>query len=324
MNTTQSNLRGIAYLILALLIMSLQGIAVKFIGGDYSIMQIVLLRSIVALPASIVLFRLEGKRGLPTTKRPGLEYLRGLCLFVSYTMAFMGLASLPLGEYEAIRFSAPLMITVLSVFMLGEKVGIHRWLALFVGFAGVLIMVRPGSAGFNLGSVFVLVAMLFYALSVMLTRKLQTTDSSATMGYYSTVLYLAAAMLLSPLVLLVGEMPDAHPGVAFLFRGWAMPTPLDAAIMAGLGLIWVGGMYFVARAYSTAQASMVASFEYVSLPISVMWGFLIWHEIPTWTTWVGAGLTLAAGLYILNRERQQRAKVAVTQSFGLMESEQAI
>ncbi len=324
MNATPSNFRGVAYLILALFIMSLQGVAVKFIGGDYSIMEIVLLRSVVALPASIVLFRLEGQRGLPTTKRPGLEYLRGLCLFISYTTAFMGLASLPLGEYEAIRFSAPLMITVLSVVMLGEKVGFHRWLALAVGFAGVLFMVRPGSASFNLGSVFVLVAMLFYALSVILTRRLQATDSSATMGYYSTILYLVAALVLSPLVLLVGEMPDAQPGIAFLFRGWAMPTPLDAVIMAGLGLVWVGGMYFVARAYSTAQASMVASFEYVSLPISVMWGFLIWHEIPTWTTWVGAGLTLAGGLYILYRERGGQAATKALPSLALAESEQGI
>lgn len=324
MNATPSNFRGVAYLILALFIMSLQGVAVKFIGGDYSIMEIVLLRSVVALPASIVLFRLEGQRGLPTTKRPGLEYLRGLCLFISYTTAFMGLASLPLGEYEAIRFSAPLMITVLSVVMLGEKVGFHRWLALAVGFGGVLFMVRPGSASFNLGSVFVLVAMLFYALSVILTRRLQATDSSATMGYYSTILYLVAALVLSPLVLLVGEMPDAQPGIAFLFRGWAMPTLWDAAIMAGLGLVWVGGMYFVARAYSTAQASMVASFEYVSLPISVMWGFLIWHEIPTWTTWVGAGLTLAGGLYILYRERGGQAATKALPSLALAESEQGI
>lgn len=322
MNATPSNFRGVAYLVLALFIMSLQGVAVKFIGGDYSIMEIVLLRSVVALPAAVVLYRLEGKRGLPTTKRPGLEYLRGLCLFISYTTAFMGLASLPLGEYEAIRFSAPLMITVLSVVMLGEKVGFHRWLALAVGFAGVLFMVRPGSASFNLGSVFVLIAMLFYALSVILTRRLQATDSSATMGYYSTILYLGAALVLSPLVLLVGEMPDAQPGIAFLFRGWAMPTQLDAAIMAGLGLVWVAGMYFVARAYSTSQASMVASFEYVSLPISVMWGFLLWHEMPTWTTWVGAGLTLASGLYILYRERGGQATAKALPSLALAESEQ--
>jgi S-adenosylmethionine uptake transporter len=86
-----------------------------------------------------------------------------------------------------------------------------------------------------------------------------------------------------------------------------MPTWFDGFIMAGLGLVWAGGMYCVARAYSLAQASVAAPFEYVSLPINVMWGFLIWHEIPTWATLAGALLTLSSGLYILYRERRERA-----------------
>ena len=321
MSLTHSNLRGITYLVLAMFIMSLQGIAVKWIGGDYSIMEIVLFRSFIALPATIFLYRLEGGKGLPTTKQPTLEYVRGFFLFLSYTTAFMGLAAFPLAEIEAIRFSAPLMITVLSVFMLGEKVGPHRWLALIIGFAGVLFIVRPGSATFNLGSVFVLVSVLFYALNVILTRKLKTTDSSATMAYYSSLVYLAAAFVFSPLAILVGETPDAHPGIAFLLRAWTIPTFLDWVIMSGLGLVWAGGMYFVARAYSTAQASMVAPFEYVSLPINVLWGFLFWHEIPTWMTWAGAFLTLFSGVYILYRERVPKTTSTMPTNLVLTESE---
>ncbi len=317
---TNSNVRGIAYLVLAMLILSLQGIAVKWIGGDYSIMEIVLFRSFVALPATIALFRLEGGRGLPTTQQHLRQYVRGIFLFLSYTTAFMALAALPLAEIEAIRFSAPLMITILSVILLGEKVGPHRWLALIIGFAGVVFIVRPGTASFNLASIFVLISVLFYALNVILTRKLQPTDSSATMSYYSSVVYLVAALVLLPLAALVGEAPDAHPSIAFLFRAWATPTLLDWAIMSGLGLVWALGMYFIARAYSTAQASMIAPFEYVSLPINVMWGFLLWHEIPTWMTWVGASLTLLSGMYILYRERAQKTDIASGQ-LVLSESE---
>jgi drug/metabolite transporter (DMT)-like permease len=321
MNKTSSNFQGVAYLVLAMLILSLQGIAVKWIGGDYSIMEIVMFRSFIALPATILLYRLEGGRGLPATQQPRLEYMRGFFLFLSYTTAFMGLAALPLAEIEAIRFSAPLMITILSVVMLDEKVGPHRWMALVVGFAGVLFIVRPGSATFNLGSVFVLISVLFYALNVILTRKLQTTDSSATMAYYSSLVYLVAAFVLSPLAILVGETPDAHPSIAFLFRAWTMPTLLDWVIMSGLGLVWAGGMYFIARAYSTAQASVVAPFEYVSLPINVMWGFLIWHEVPTWMTWAGAFLTLFSGMYILYQERKKEPVIEVYENAVLTESE---
>jgi drug/metabolite transporter (DMT)-like permease len=140
----------------------------------------------------------------------------------------------------------------------------------------------------------------------MITRQLRTTDSSATMAYYSSLVYLIAAFVLAPLPSVVGEIPDAQPGVAFLFRAWTKPTLLDLLIMSGLGLVWAGGMYFVARAYSSALASVVAPFEYISLPINVVWGFIIWQDFPVLATWIGAFLTIGSGLYILYRERKEQ------------------
>ena len=306
MKTTSNNIQGIGFLVLAMFIFSLQDVAIKWIGGDYPVMEIVIFRNLVALPCTLMLFRLEGQRGLPTTKRRKLEYVRGFLLFLSFTTYMMGLSALPLADVAAIRNSAPLFITFLSVVMLGETVGVHRWLALFVGFIGVLLIIRPGAATFNLGSIFVLLATILYAFNVMITRRLRTTDSSATMAYYSTLVYLIAAFVLAPLAIFVGDVPDAHPSIAFLFRPWSMPTFLDLVIMFGLGLIWASGMYLIARAYSLAQASVAAPFEYVVLLFSVMWGFIIWQEIPTIATWTGAILTVASGLYILYRERQKR------------------
>jgi drug/metabolite transporter (DMT)-like permease len=249
---------------------------------------------------------------LPTTKQFRLEFIRGIFLFLSYTTFMMGLAALPLAEVEAIRFSGPMMITVLSVFMLGEKVEPVRWLALVVGFLGVLLIVRPGSTAFNLGSIFILISVLFYALTVMSTRRLQATDSSATMAYYSSLVYLAAALILVPVTVGIGELPDAHPSVAFLFRDWTAPTLVDGIILCGLGLVWAGWTYFMARAYSLAQASVAAPFEYLSLPINVMWGFAIWREIPTLMTWAGAGLTLLSGIFILYLDRKARQNSTVS------------
>jgi len=303
MATNNDNVRGIAFLALAMLIFSLQNIAVKWIGGDYSVLEIVSFRSLVALPCTLLLFRMEGHWGFPKTKQRRLEYVRGIFLFLSYTTHFMGLAALALAQIEAIRFVAPLMITFLSVVILGEKVGPRRWIALLIGFAGVLFVIRPGSAAFNIGSLFTLTSVLFYALAIMVTRKLKTTDSSATMAYYSSLVYLVAAAVLSPLAIWFGETPDAHPSIAFLLRSWSIPTFVDWAIMSGLGLVWASGMYLMARAYSLAQASVAAPFEYFSLPINVMWGFVIWGEVPTWVTWAGAFLTLFSGLYVLYRER---------------------
>jgi drug/metabolite transporter (DMT)-like permease len=300
---TSANAKGILFLLLAMLIISLQSIAVKGLGGSYPVLEMVVLRNLVALPFTLLFFRLEGRPGLPTTKQFKLEFIRGIFLFLSYTTFMMGLAALPLADVEAIRFSGPMMITILSVLILGEKVEPVRWLALIVGFLGVLLVVRPGSAGFNIGSVFILISVLFYALTVMSTLKLQATDSSATMAYYSSLVYLAAALILVPITIAIGEIPNAHPSIAFLFHPWSMPSVLDAIIMCGLGLVWAGWTYFMARAYSLAQASVAAPFEYLSLPINVMWGFAIWREIPTLLTVAGACLTLLSGIFIMYRER---------------------
>lgn len=301
---TTSNLKGIGFLILALLIGSMQAVAVKWIGGNYSVLEIVTFRSLVALPITLIFYRLEGGRGFPTTTQAGLQYVRGIFLFLSYTTYMMGLAALPLADVESIRFSGPLMITILSVFLLNEKVEWQRWLALAAGFGGILLIVQPGSTNFNEGSLFILISVLFYALTVILTRKLKAADSSATMAYFSSWVYLIAAFIFSPLAAAVGEIPHAHPSVAFLFHAWTMPTLLDLSIMSGLGLVWAGWMYFITRAYSTAQASVIAPFEYASLPISMMWGFLVWGEVPTVMTLAGALLTLLSGLYILYRAQR--------------------
>jgi drug/metabolite transporter (DMT)-like permease len=211
-----------------MLIFSLQDIAVKWIGGDYPVLEIVTFRSVVALPLTLLLFRVEGGRGLPRTRRHALEYVRGACYFLSYTTHFMGLAALPLAEIAAIKFSGPLMITVLLVTLLGERVGPRRWLALLVGFLGVLLIVQPGLATFNTGSVFILLSVLFYALAAIMTRKLQTTDSSATMAYYSSLVYLI----------------------------WRELPPL--ATWAGAALTLVSGLYIVYRERKERRAGVVS------------------------------------------------------------------
>jgi drug/metabolite transporter (DMT)-like permease len=220
----------------------------------------------------------------------------------------MGLAALPLAEIAAIKFSTPLMITLLSVLLLKEKVSVQRWLALIVGFIGVLIIIRPGSANFNLGSIFILLNVLFYVFAVLVTRRLQTTDSSATMSYYGSLVYMVIAIVLAPLVIAVGPIPNASPSIAFLFRAWSMPTLVDLFIMFGLGLVWAGGMFFTARAYSLALASVVAPFEYISLPISTMWGLLLWNQFPPLATWLGAFITLVSSLYTLYGDKKYRSE----------------
>ena len=290
-----------------MLVLSLQNIAIKSISDSYAVLEIVIVRSVVAIPCALLFYRFEGKRGLPRTTSYKLQFWRGFLLFAAYTTYFMGLAALPLADTAAIRFSSPLFLTFFSVVLLGESVGPRRWGALVVGFAGVLLIVRPGSAQFNIGTIFVLITTVLYALSAIITRRLKETDSSASMAYFSTLVYLGSALILAPLAASIGTAlgtsVDAHPSMAFLLRAWVMPTMIDLSIMIALGFIWSIGMYCVAQAYSLALASVAAPFEYTTLPINVMWGYLLWQEIPTLATWLGAFLTIASGIYILYRER---------------------
>lgn len=321
MKNNKNNLLGVGALVLGILIFSLQDITVKRMGGSYPILQIVILRTLIAIPITLIFYRMEGQRGLPKTKQPKLEILRGAFLFLSYTTYFMGLASLPLAEISAIKFSTPLMITLLSVMILGEKVVFKKWVALIVGFIGVLIIIRPDSAHFNLGSIFVLLNVLFYVLSILVTRRLQTTDSSATMGYFSTFVYLGFSAILAPIVIAIGPMPNADPSIAFLFHAWSMPTWLDLVVIFGLALIWAGGMFFIAKAYSLARASVVAPFEYMSLPINTTWGFLLWGQFPSLITLFGAALTMGSSLYslLLGQKERPTEKVSLEEEIANFE-----
>ena len=300
------NIRGIAFLVTGMAIFSLQNVAIRAISDFYAVLEIVIVRSLIALPCILLFFRMEGGRGLPSTHRLGLEVVRGLLLFISYTTYFMGLAALSLADAAAIRFSAPMFLTLFSVTLLGETVGPRRWGALLVGFAGVLLIIQPGAANFNIGSIFVLVTTITYALSAICTRLLRGSESSASMAFFSTLTYLAGAFLFGPLFAAIGDAGVTHPSMLFLLRSWALPTAPHFAIMMALGVVWASGMYCVARAYSLALASVAAPFEYVTLPINMGWGYLIWHEIPTAVTWVGAFLTVGSGLYITYRERVKR------------------
>jgi drug/metabolite transporter (DMT)-like permease len=308
MAKTSSNIKGILFLLIGHLILSIQGIAAKGFSSDYPILEMVLFRSAVALPTCLVIFRMEGHRGLPKTKHLGLNALRGLFLFLSYTTYFMAIASLPLADTAAIRNSAPLMLTLLSVLFLGEKVDLKRWTALIIGFMGVLLVVQPGSTSFDLGSIFVLISTFLYTLMVLVTRKLQKTDSSAAMSYFSTWIYIIGVIVITPVTLLVGEDVGMHPSIAFLFRHWSMPAFGDWLIMSGLGIVWASGMYFIARAYSVAEVSAVAPFEYSPLVINILWDAVLWGILPTWIMLIGALITIGSGWYILNYGKKELDK----------------
>ena len=199
--------------------------------------------------------------------------------------------ALPLAEIAAIRFSAPLMITALSVVLLSEKVRPSRWVALSCRFyRGSHHCQTRFDQLPNIGSIFILLSTLFYA-PLRYTHTPAPGDRQQCHDGLLQFAFLPGCRFYPGAAGDCGwTNPNAPPSIVFLFHAWAMPTLLDLIVMAGLGLVWAGGMYFMARAYSLALASVVAPFEYVTLPINTLWGLVLWHQFPTLATWVGAGL----------------------------------
>ena len=242
-----------------------------------------------------------GYRNLRTNRLP-LHLLRGLAVVIANMAFFAGLATLPLGEATAIFFVAPLFITILSIPILGERVGLRRWLAILVGLGGVTIVLRPGGSEFHPAFMLPLVAALAYALLQIMTRKLGMAEKASTMAFYIqlTFIFISGAI---GLTFGDGSLSGrGDPSLEFLLRAWVLPDMGDALIMVAIGVLSGMGGYLISQAYRISEAALVAPFEYLALPLAVFWSVLIWGAWPDLISWIGISLIAGAGHYVFYRE----------------------
>ncbi len=298
---------GIAAAIGASVFFSVNDMAIKFLSGDYALYQIVTIRSIIGLFVLLaIVIPFEGKYASLKTKRLALHLFRGLCVVVANMTFFMALAAMPLAETVAIFFVTPLIITVFSVVFLGESVGVHRWMAVVVGFIGVGFIMRPGSDSFQLGALLPLISATAYASLHMLTRKLRDTEKAGTMAFYIQIVFIGVGILVG---LFTGEGQFAitsHPSLEFLTRPWVWPNPDDYGLFALLGFVIAMAGFLISKAYSLCEAALVAPFEYVALILAIVWGFVIFGEWPDFWAWIGIILIVGGGMFMIWRENLHR------------------
>ena len=296
-------MKGVLCVVAGISIFSIQDVIIKSIGGSYPVHEIVFVRSLVALAPLLLIAHVDGGLARLRTRRPWAHLLRGCAMLASYTTYYLALIALPLAFAVALFFVAPLLITALSHFVLGEKARLRRWLAVATGFIGVLIMTQPDGGTIEPAALLAVCAALFYALSVMATRRMGATESGASLAFSATLVYVGANGLLG-LWLGDGSLAQGagHPSLEFLLRAWVLPTWRDFGLMAVCGVIAAFGFYFLSQAYRLAQATTVAPFEYVGLPLAALWGYLFWSEVPDGTTVLGVMLIVGSGLYVFHRE----------------------
>ena len=214
---------------------------------------------------------------------------RGIAMVGSAVLFVSGLSSLQLADAIAISFVSPLLVTALSIPFLGERVGIRRWAAVVTGFAGILIIIQPGGSAFDFASLFPLASSTCWAVGLVLTRRIGSHAPPMTTLLYTTAI---AFLVLS------------------LFLPWVwQPFDLRASVLvATMGVLSMAGQYFLLMGYMRGPASLLAPFSYAQIISSTFWGVVLFQVWPEPSTWIGAAVVVASGLYVFHRERVTRKK----------------
>lgn len=303
----RSTLAGAAWAMAAMLVFSLNDMLIKSLSGGFALHQVMALRAVVALVFLLaVLVPLSGGYGQLRTRRPGMHALRGGFVFLANLCFFLGLAALPLAEAVALSFLSPFLITLLSVLLLGERVGPRRWASIAAGLIGVAIVLRPGTEAFQPAALLPLAGALFYALMQIVTRHIGGTESAASLTVSIQASFLAVSLAIG---LAVGDGRFAgglHPSLEFLLRAWVVPGAADLGIIAALGVLSALGGWAISQAYRVSEAAFVAPFDYAAMPLAVLWGYAVFGEWPDAPAWAGIGLILGSGLVLIWREAAAR------------------
>lgn len=289
-------------------IFSIQDVIVKALSGIYPVHQIVVLRSLVALPVLACIAVAEG-RGRLTLHRVPLHVVRGVLLYISYTGYYLGLAHLPIANALALYFTVPLFVAALGLPILGERVRARSWGAIGVGFLGVLVIARPGLGSAEPATLLPIGAALAYSISALLARRLGTTESGVAMALTATAVYVVGGALTAVAVAGVDHpAPTAHSSIRFLLNPWIWPSALDWGLLTICGLIAALGFFFLGQGYRLAEANRAAPFEYAALPWGVLWGYLFFGNVPDAPMFIGAAVIMGAGLCTLEGERSDRRR----------------
>ncbi len=254
--------------------------AAKLLGAEYNSLQVSWARAFGHIVFMLAAFAPRHGIGMLRTRRPGVQLVRSLMLFLSNLCFFFALTFIPVAKAASISMTSPLIVALLAWPMLGERTTPARVAALVVGFVGVLIVIRPGTAVFHWASLLVVANSTFYAVYQILTRRISTQDSAATSAIYSSLVGAFGMLLVMPFV-------------------WKTPvTGLDLALFCSMGVLGATGHYCVARALAYAPANIVTPFQYFQLFGSVAVGWVVFGDLPDALTWLGAAVIMCAGLYI--------------------------
>jgi drug/metabolite transporter (DMT)-like permease len=279
------NLRSIYAMMIAVFMFSLMDTAMKLLAEDVPAMQVAALRSLSSLPLVCAYVAWRGGFRSMLRVRWSLQVLRAVVGIAMLALFAYGLKNLSLAEAYSIFFIAPALITALSVFVLKEKVNVARWIAIAVGLAGVLVVLRPEGGGFlTLGGLAILGSAVCYAISAIGARVLARSDSSEQIMFWLM------------LMMAIGATVLAAPG-------WVAVDAVHIPLLLGLAVSGFFGQLAITEAFSHGEASVVAPFEYSALAWGVAIDWLLWQTLPDEYTLAGAAIIIGSGIYLIRHEK---------------------
>lgn len=282
------NLKGALLALIAMGIFATHDVVVKTLGASYSAVQIVFFAALLSFPLVSVILLNDGREASLKPRHPWWVTLRMVMTVITGVSAFYAFSVLPLAQVYVILFSAPLLVTILAIPMLGERVGLHRWAAVVAGLIGVMIVMRPGQAALSPGHIAAIVAAVTSAFASVIVRKIGSRERSVV-------------LLLFPMI---GNFVATGLALPFVYK----PMPIEhLGLMGVIALFGLVASFLVILAYRAAEAAIVAPMQYSQILWATAYGYFLFNEELDLPTVVGAGIIIASGIYIVFRESRKGA-----------------
>ena len=286
------NQLGFLYMLLSVCAFSVMDLIVKW-SDNYPLGQVIFFRGFFGLVLYYFVIPKERLKDFYVTKRPMLHFSRCFFGLMALLSIFTALRNLPLATVVSISFAAPIFTTIFSIFFLSEKVGYFRWLAVLVGFVGIIIISEPGLSSLNVYYVFPVIFVLGMSYVAISIRQLSSTEP-----VWLISLYFSAAITLA--------------GLFTIPYGWLMPNLKDLILLSFIGIFGGVANLWLSQSYKFSEVSLVTPLKYLALVFAIIFGYLIWNEIPTIKTLVGATLVIASSIIIFRREILLKKQISTT------------
>ena len=305
MSAQNNNPKGIVFILISMMVFSVQDGIMKHIYNFVSLYEIYLIRTVVSFVLILLFLIITKKPIVFKTQYPLLTFTRVILFFFGFSSFYVSLTVLPLGTATALFFVTPFLITIFAHFFLKEEIGLRRWSAVVVGFIGVYVTLNPDFSNFNYLSLLPILCALCYSLSMIIIKKTSDKDSVYTQTF---TFYIGAIIISIIFYFIIGDGQynvSEHPASQFIFREWFVDFNSNILLMTATGVTATLAFLFLFTAYSIASPAVVSPFEYSILFWSPLVGWLYFDEIPSLNTVVGILIIVSSGVYIFMREKAQ-------------------